>query len=472
MSNSPQQPTSSETGHTGDERFARRLRAGDFFLLVEVQPLLPADGQLAERQKQLLRSCATEERVFAMVVTDRVAGEETPGPLALAEDAAAITAKPVVCVVSGKGVDSDHLAAQVSNIRKLGLRDFLAVTGDLSDKHLEMAANAEAPAATFRYDYTDSLDSLRLIGGLGADNMAGAVVNPFKYLPEDLLWQYAKMVRKCQAGARFIVCQAGWDMAKYQELVWYARAREMLVPLVARVAVIGQQAEEGKVGTELPLFLSATYARKDCERRKALELAARMAVGCSHLGYSGVLFQGVKDAEELHYLLDTFQAICGALPNWSAWAQDWRDRFQGVSFVPFVENYSRKPPFYLYRALMDPAVRDYSFHAARPVQPRIPGPRLVDRLSEWLSREGTPQWLRLSLGKWLRGGREEGQLCHGLDNYPCPKHLCSGPCGGSHADGTCEAGKVPCFFQRVWRLAASQGQLEQLERESQSENSR
>ena len=37
-------------------------------------------------------------------------------------------------------------------------------------------------AATFRYDYTDSLDSLRLIGGLGADNMAGAVVNPFKYL--------------------------------------------------------------------------------------------------------------------------------------------------------------------------------------------------------------------------------------------------------------------------------------------------
>jgi len=459
-------------GHTGDERFAQRLRAGDFFLLVEMQPVNSADRTELEKQRQLLRLCATEERVFGMVVTDRIAGESTPGPLPLAADAAAVTAKPVVCVVSGKGVDRSHLATQINSIRSLGLRDFLAVTGDLSDKHLEMASNADAPAATFRYDYTDSLDSLRLIRELGADNMAGAVVNPFKYLPEESFWQYAKMVRKCQAGARFIVCQAGWDMAKYQELVWYLRARDMLIPLVARVSVIGQQAEQNGLDTEHPLFLTATYTRKESERKDALELAARMAVGCSHLGYSGVLFRDIQDADDLRCLLDLFQNIREALPNWTAWVQDWRERFQGVSFVPFVEKYSRNPPFYLYRSLMDPAIRDYSFYTAHPAQPRIARPALVDILSERLSREGTPRWLRTSLGKWLRGGREEGQLCFGLDNHSCPKHLCFGPCGGSRADGTCEAGNAPCFFQRVWRLAAWHGQLEQLERESSPQNNK
>ncbi len=42
----------------------------------------------------------------------------------------------------------------------------------------------------------------------------------------------------------------------------------------------------------------------------------------------------------------------------------------------------------------------------------------------------------------------------------CAKSIFNGPCGGTHADGTCEVGDVPCAWNAIYERLKGQGRLE------------
>jgi len=42
----------------------------------------------------------------------------------------------------------------------------------------------------------------------------------------------------------------------------------------------------------------------------------------------------------------------------------------------------------------------------------------------------------------------------------CAKSIFNGPCGGTHADGTCEVGEVPCAWNAIYERLKGQGRLE------------
>lgn len=44
----------------------------------------------------------------------------------------------------------------------------------------------------------------------------------------------------------------------------------------------------------------------------------------------------------------------------------------------------------------------------------------------------------------------------------CAKSIFNGPCGGTHPDGTCEVGGVPCAWTAIHERLASQGRLEEM----------
>lgn len=460
--------------YSGDNRFEKSLRNPSFFIIPELVPEQTRRSNPAI--KELLKFISDDSRLFATAVTDRTAtnnsGESQRAAERTVEDASAITAKPVLSVIAGKGTDFDGVAKKINALRAMGLRDFIAVTGNLL--HPTNDDDAPEQASTNTDEYTDSVDIVRLAVDSGTDTCPGATVNPFKYIHEDQFFQYVKMIRKINCGARFIVSQAGWDMKKYQELMWFLRSREIVIPMIARIAVLTPSGcADGAwsaPGIRLPLFLAAAVERGTTCPEKFLnaqaELAAFTAVGCKMMGYSGIQLTGIKTPQELENFLDKFDDALAHYPTYRDWATAWKERFGGSSFVPFSSQFSERIPFYLYNSLMNPELRDYDAMLSDASSIPIPSPSLADKVQSKLASPDTPQWIKKTASRWTghkNPRNEQIAQCLGLDNASCPKHLSQGPCGGSTPDGLCEAGKLPCFFQRVIRLAAWNRQIDFLE---------
>ncbi|MBO4345499.1 MAG: methylenetetrahydrofolate reductase, partial [Victivallales bacterium] len=217
-----------DMSYGGDYRFMNVFRTPTFFTNIELAPELLSGDQASLRE--MFKLMLDDSRVCASVVLDSARGGANVSR-DLAERASALSDKPVVNFLSGADRSFDDIVKRINQMRTRGYRDFVAVTG-------EYAKDDARP--DFPGKYTDSVDILNLAMESGTDNFVGTTVNPFKYIQEDSCAQYAKLARKINSGAKFVVVQTGWDMKKYQELIWFLRSRNFFVPLVARIEVIGR----------------------------------------------------------------------------------------------------------------------------------------------------------------------------------------------------------------------------------------
>ena len=187
------------------------LYKSDFFVQIECRP--ESDGSLSSQTIALAKSSAQilpEDKLSFMATSIRPDGFSASA-LETARKLQDLTSRPVTMVLSGQG------------------------RGNIAPDHVPDAKGNYLP---YTRGYMDSLDTLAAIKAFLPDVSLGAAVNPFKYTPEDQCLQYAKMFRKCAAGANFIVTQAGWDMKKYQELQWFMQMRELVKPVLARIAFL------------------------------------------------------------------------------------------------------------------------------------------------------------------------------------------------------------------------------------------
>ena len=449
---------------TEDRRFAEKLRQASFFMVLEQHPnALMEEGVQAELYKFIL----DDSRIFATAVTDRWNALDLPSALEFAKKAKSQTGKSVLTVLAGKGHSHNEIEQELGCFRGAGISDFLAVTGNYVNDGRDGQRN------NFPGKYTDAVDIIRI--GRQADVCMGAAVNPFRYTPEELLGQYSKLLRKINNGATFVVAQTGWDMKKYQELLWFLRSREVFVPLVARLSVLAKPEENLTTdlifpGVQLPLSLT-TQLEKECELdaeaffNVQAQRVAFMAAGCQLMGYSGILVAGLHNVRELETFLDFFDGMQARYQTYSAWAKAWNERFEGVNLAPHAPLFASVSPFYLYNALLDPRYSQFDTGIAVPADIKIPLPSLADRVQSSLADPDTPQWIKKTVTHWTGKEQASEELTHclGLENSSCPKRLTHGPCGGAKADGTCEACESPCFFQRVTRLAVWNRQLDYLE---------
>ncbi|MBQ7652283.1 MAG: methylenetetrahydrofolate reductase C-terminal domain-containing protein [Victivallales bacterium] len=288
------------------------------------------------------------------------------------------------------------------------------------------------------------------------------------------------MIRKLNSGARYVVVQTGWDMKKYQELLWFLRSRNFIIPLIARIEILGKAAADMvtgdnitdslRPGVQLPLYVASKLARErelDDELffNTQVERAAFIAAGCELMGYSGIQVAGLSNAHELEAFLDTFDGIMTNCQSYEKWALAWNGRFDSVTFVPFSKEFAKKPPYYLYNALLNPAVGDFSPEQAKPSQLDVPPPTIADKMQSRLADPDTPEWIKKTVGHWTSKpiANEDKNHVLGLENLSCPKRLLKGPCGDSRCDGLCPHANAPCFFQRILRLAIWNRQMEFLE---------
>ena len=457
-----------DMSYGGDYRFMNVFRTPTFFTNIELAPELLSGDQASLRE--MFKLMLDDSRVCASVVLDSTRGGANVSR-DLAEKAGTLSDKPVVNFLSGADRSFDDIVKRVNQMRSRGYRDFVAVTG-------EYAKDDARP--DFPGKYTDSVDILNLAMESGTDNFVGATVNPFKYIQEDSCAQYAKLARKINCGAKFIVVQTGWDMKKYQELIWFLRSRNFFVPLIARIEVIGRAVADRvagdsmtdfvRPGVQLPLYVASKLARErelDDEMffNAQIERAAFIAAGCELMGYSGIQVAGLSNAHELEAFLDTLDGIMGNCKSYAKWAQAWGERFDSVTFVPFSREFAKKPPYYLYNALLNPAVRDFSPEQSKPSQMDIQPPSIADKMQSRLADPDTPEWIKKTVARWTSHplANEDNTHVLGIENLTCPKRLLKGPCGDSKCDGVCPHSDVPCFFQRILRLAIWNRQMDFLE---------
>lgn len=163
----------------------------------------------------------------------------------------------------------------------------------------------DTPRDSRRRIFTESVEMIREnAGDPRRQFFLGATVNPYQYTPYTLMGQYFKLVKKLNAGASFIVTQAGWDMLKLQSLRWYLSGRSLYYPMIARLLLLTPDRVEQILRGEYPGINISPDFRKILDKElhyslnqfeaaqyRRLELAA---AGCRLLGFSGIQLAGAE----------------------------------------------------------------------------------------------------------------------------------------------------------------------------------
>ncbi len=452
----------------GDRRLRDTILNGQFLFFVEFTP--PPAGHSLDSALHLARetaqALAAVEGLFAFTVNDRPDGQETLPALPFALELARTTGLPAILTVSGCGTTPEECRGLLAEAVSKGVANFFATTGRLAPDGRTMT-------------YTDAVNIIADGHANYPQALFGAAVNPYQYLPEGQCLQYAKMLRKLQAGATFITSQFGWDMMKAQELQWFLQKRSLGVPVIARVCFFPQAValELGNrpVDTSLPLPMAALLINeaRDCTeqeftRRQLARLALQIA-GYRKLGYAGCQIAGLREPGGLAELLRLVAELDEALPEYKAWVTRWKETFGCYNFAPTLN------PHYLFKDLLEPDAPGYDVKTTRAAGTPLAAPARRDAIAfaVWRRLCGEkPQAFLRSLAVKLYGDRSRFASCAYLNPAECPKGLTCGACGDALGDGTCEAGSPsPCFFHRVLRVLAAENCLDLLEELPQSSQS-
>lgn len=459
----------------GSNSFAESLRAARFLLVVEqnvpaadqaLPPAIAMGHAMAERAAQ-------EPQVAAFSLTDRLRYPATHDPVAYAEALVKNTRLPAMLTISGKGSTPDRVMALAARAKSVGIRNFCCVTGDAAPDHPPVRHARVTP--TYPTGYLDGIEVARLLRRHDRSCCLGAAVNPFKYTLTDQYLQYYKMIRKLESGADFVIAHAGWDMKKLQELQWFLRLRDLGHGVLARVRLLSPEDVtdlDSSVypGVYIPREFTATLQR-ECTVNDSQFLAAQLprlglqVAGCRLLGYSGVVLAGIRNPSVLDMVLKQINAAQAAYPDYDSWLAAWNDYHGSLQFSPI------PAPFHAFHDLLTPGKGSYDPATCEPTTADFAPPSRADRIGAavlpLLLSAKTPQGVRNATRFLLRRHDttppDRLRHCWYLDNSPCPKRLTLGPCGGSGPRGTCEFGQGPCFFHRIFALAAARHELDLLE---------
>ncbi len=378
----------------------------------------------------------------------------------------AMTQRPVVMTLSGQGRSLYNIKTEAAEAKSVGISNVLVATGNLSPLHTPDKRGHYAPLTP---GYVDSLDILSSLDTLQPNFTRGAVVNPYKYTPEDQCLQYAKMVRKCHRGSEFLVAQAGWDMKKAQELQWFMQMRELVRPTLARLFLL--TCEEARQlpnidvpGLAFPLPVAAALQRHTDDEKNfedyQFNLATLQAIGYKWLGYSGLQIRGIFQADKLREFHRRLAELQKDITSYATWLERWNQFHGDISFAPTPTLHSTSRNHYLFTNLLDPQVLNYDEQICELAKSSIEQPPTLQVLKARLMKPSAKSLPAKIVKNMFKPGTE---ACYALHNDSCPKRLTKSPCGNSKTDGFCEANHAPCFFKKVVEFSSALGEMNILE---------
>ena len=465
--------------------FREILASGELFSVTcELVPGRGFKGKEIDSVFTFSRSAKAAGLVHAVSITDNAGGNPAILTDAIARELVEEGVE-VIMHFSLKDMNRSMVESRAWALARQGIRNLLVVSGDYPTLGVESGSQP-----VFDLDSVSALGMLSQMnqglqiptrGGKvkaleGTNFFLGGVVSPFKWREALAFGQYAKLVKKVHAGARFIISQLGYDSWKHAELIAYARKVLGLdVPILGSVYVLTAGAARLMQKGEVPgCYVSAELLARveeeakspDKGRQARRERAALQVATLKGLGYQGAHIEGLSLAfEEVQEILARAGELAGS----------WRDRMEELRAAP-------PHPYYILQGTSGDWANGAPPKLTATPKRRVPSPLfwLMQGMHWLLFHEGTlghrlmtaasraldphPRLVRAVYSfergtkKMLFDCRECGDcmlpdLFFICPESVCPKHMRIGPCGGNRPDGKCEA--FPdrmCGWERAyWR---------------------
>jgi methylenetetrahydrofolate reductase (NADPH) len=455
---------------------------GEGSTFVAVAELVTSRGLITERSGrrilELGRLLADYPRMHALSITDNPGGNAMLSATTLGMDLMA-RGQDVIIHLSCKDWNRNGLETQGWTLASQGFRNVLALSGDYP-----VSGYAGQAAAVFDID---SVALLKMFAGMkGADFFLGAVVNNHKRYENEVMPQYFKLAKKIECGARFIINQIGYDARKQDELLRYMALKELNVPVLANVYVLGVGAARFFHSGRIPgcvvtdeLLALAEKQQSSADRGKAffLEFAAKQCAIAKGLGYRGVYLGGYlqfEDYDRIFQIWDTFGE------------NDWKDFAREIRFA-------QPDEFYYFEPNPDTGLSssevNHQYVRSKEIPPGAPVSYKLNRLIHdkvfekgtlgfqaartlYQSAERSPA-LKKTLHTVEQAFKIPAFGCHDCGDcslpeiaFLCPESQCAknqrnGPCGGTR-QGTCEVGEKQCIWARAYDRLKAYGEEEKL----------
>ena len=463
------------------------LTEGRFFFSAEL--VLGRDHSVPEVETFVKDAAADPDGVKIMSVTDLPGGNPALPPEAFVSFILENGLTPLAHL-AGKDGNRAFLESRLLGFARAGAESILALTGDA-----QKAGFHGLPKPVYDFDSVWILQLIkamqegmsyqmgpRTVHATPFSFLPGAVVNPFKTSEAGQMMQLYKLELKLAAGAQFIITQLGYNLRKIYEVKQYLNRIGLgKTPVVANVyvptATVAKMMRDGEVsGCVIP---EALIERLEKDKKpERLERAALMVAAARDLGFAGAHVGGFRLAHA-----DVTAIRARSLEIGSG----WRQRMDELVFQYPGE-------FYLFPEGADglsdgngemqlsatkphePAVQRITemFHdhviseqswAGRFLRARLgDGPKTAEdpswRHGAWYSLLGLSSLYReATLGCQNCGDCIQDHLSYaGCTMRWCYKQLRNGPCGGSRADGMCEARPdQPCWWTEIYRGTRAAG---------------
>lgn len=439
---------------------------------------IPGRGAFEMQQEKVIENVAKAAeggRIHALSVTDNPGGNPALSTEMLCAEIKKSGVEPLVHLAC-RDKNRNEIESMLYGIAAEGVRNVLLLTGDYPSGD----AFAGRPKPVFDLDPVNALNLIEQMNNglehsvLGktttlapTDFFAGVCVSQFKKLESELVGQYAKLKKKIEAGARFIVTQIGYDMRKLHELMTWLSVEQYDIPVLANIYVLPFGAAKvmnsngipGCVVTDKLLEEISEEKKADDKGKSArLERAAKQyaiakGLGCAgaHIGGHGVSHRMVEQ------IVDRGEQLSG---QWESLVEQFnypqqdgfyyfeKDQQSGLNTAkPSDRNEKpRAPLVYRFSRLAHVLIfnnRSIFFKILRPIAARVDRSRRAKKLLDRVEH---------AIKAAMFGCKNCGDC--GLFDVAflcpmsqCPKEQRNGPCGGSF-EGWCEV--YPGEKQCVW----------------------
>ena len=475
-----------------DSAFRRSLfDPGQFTLTFELVPSRGGHSKGHNRLLNLAREAASDGRLQAVSITENAGGHPALSPEVLGHEIQALGLE-VINHFSCKDKNRNQMESLLFGWDRQGLHNLLVLSGDYPQGGYQ-----GRPKPVFDLDSVQVLDLISQMnaGHIEASQphasleftptsfLKGVALSPFKLLPAELFLQYAKLHRKLQAGADYIITQLGYDARKYHEVLLYLRQNNFELPVLGNVFIPNLTVARLMHQGDIPgcVLSAALYAQilaeaETADRGKQARLirAAKLLAILKGLGYAGAHIGGPGLAfADLDFVISLSQELAPdwrqLIPDLSYWPENGayffdKDPVSGLNLPGLCEDPRQQPGVSLPYALSH-AVHTQFF------APEGLGFPLAKKLCLGLDRVGYDTLLMRveHLTKLILFGCQNCGDCRLADlAYLCPqtgcaKYMLNGPCGGS-TNGWCEVypGRKRCFYVRIYERLKHYGLAETL----------
>ena len=489
-----------------EKKLQKFIETGRFAYTLEYVPesLAHLDRRGLDFLEQQASLTKSDDRICGVNIGDRVKSMQSLSTVDCGFVAGNATSNMPLLHLAGKDRTPDSVREVFRSAFDKGLDTFLLVTGDAvpTPSGTRPTGNVDSPsdaAASKRIRYVDSVNAIVMAKQMNPECFIAAGVAPFKYREEELLNQYLKMAKKIRAGANYLITNCGWDMRKYQELIWYRDARNFNVPIVANLLLPALGWAKVIHARKLPgvymsddlfrlLTVESTLPREERRELQYTRLALQV-LGVKLMGYAGVQLSGIETCDDLVSIIDRVEGMEKEIRTLDKWHEAWSaaNRFEDGSVVRF-----------------GPDEGFYLFGSTAPEKGSMDSPPVVSGVGPDAAELKKFRWLdradHLFFHEHSLGANISSSLMRGIDHLPgggkllrnlehgvkksllgcemcgfcrlpymfyvcpetCPKGLSNGPCAGTD-ENTCEFKDRECVHNKKYRVAKRLGRLDELE---------